>query len=236
MAISSTFADDLKATLPDTTSPLRINGLDAAVEVYCDAFGIPHARAQTVHDAFFAQGFVSAQDRLWQMEYDCRMAYGRWAEYVGKVGLEQDVTLRRFRLGPSVEADYAGAADDTRAMFDAYAEGVNAFIESTQVLPVEYDLVGAKPEPWLPWHGMAVFKVRHLFMGVFESKLWRARVLNELGPQRAAKLFPGYQPGHLLILPPGQVYGGEVLNPSGEFSKIMESVSWMKDTDAGSNS
>ena len=85
--------------LPETTGTLRLTGLEGPVEVYRDQYGIPHARAGSVHDAFFAQGFVTAQDRLWQMEYDRRRATGRWAEYAGASAVEQDVTMRRFQIG-----------------------------------------------------------------------------------------------------------------------------------------
>ena len=69
--------DDLNAALPDTSKTLRLTGLSATVDVYRDPFGIPHVRAKSTHDAFFGQGFAAAQDRLWQMEYDRRRAYGR---------------------------------------------------------------------------------------------------------------------------------------------------------------
>ena len=115
--------------------------------------------------------------------------------------LEQDQTMRRFRLVASAKADYAAVSEQGRRMFDDYAAGVNAFIQTTDSLPVEYQITGLEPEPWQPWDGLIVFKVRHILMGVFESKLWRAKLARKLGPEKAARLFPGYQPGHLLIPP-----------------------------------
>ena len=91
MAVGKVTYEELKAALPDTTGMLRLKGLEGPVQVYRDGYGIPHARAGSVHDAFFAQGFVTAQDRLWQMEYDRRRATGRWAEYAGEGAVEQDV-------------------------------------------------------------------------------------------------------------------------------------------------
>ena len=73
---------------------------------------------------------------------------------------------------------------------------------------MEYRLVGGRPETWQPWDCLAVFKVRHLLMGTFESKLWRARLVRELGPEKAARLLPGYEPGHLVIVPPGAAFEG----------------------------
>ncbi|MBM3925099.1 MAG: penicillin acylase family protein, partial [SAR202 cluster bacterium] len=191
---------DLKKALPDITSTLKFPGLLAPVEILRDAWGIPHVRAQNTHDAFFGQAFAAAQDRLWHMDYDRHRAHGRWAEFVGKPGLDNDLLMRRFRLDASARDDYAFIASDARAMLDAYAEGVNAFIQTTETLPVEYQIVGQTPEPWQPWDSLAVLKVRHILMGTFEGKLWRARLLRKLGLKKTAALHPGYQPGHLQVL------------------------------------
>ena len=137
-----TTKQELKAALPDVTSTVHLAGLEAPVEIYRDVFGVPHIRAGTERDAFFAQGFATAQDRLWHMDYDRRRGTGRWAEAVGPVGLEQDKLMRRFRLEASAKGDYQTVAPQTRMMLDAYCAGVNAFIENTDSLPVEYGLSG----------------------------------------------------------------------------------------------
>ena len=80
-----------------------------------------------------------------------------------------------------------------------------------------------------------MFKVRHLSMGTFEGKFWRARLVNELGPERTAMLFPGYQTSHLLIVPPGTAYHGPGANGLAELSSAAEGISWLNETDAGSN-
>ena len=200
--------DDLKNALPNVKGKVSLKGLGASVEVYRDGYGIPHMRAASERDAFFAQGFVTAQDRLWHMDYDRRRGMGRWAEVVGPSAVEQDKLTRRFRLEASARADYGAVSNRTRKMFDAYAEGVNAFIETTATLPVEYRITGLSPGPWQPWDGLVAYKVRHILMGVFESKIWRAQVVQKLGPEKAASLIPGYEPGQLVILPPGETYDG----------------------------
>ena len=164
--------------------------------------------AENEHDAFFAQGFVTAQDRLWHMEYDRLRGSGRWAEAVGDSALEQDKLMRRFRIVASAKADHAAMDGHTRMVFDAYAAGVNAFINGDDPLPAEYAIAGVEPEPWQPWHSLVVYKVRHILMGVFESKIWRARMVRAMGPEKAGRLFPGYEPGHLMILPPGSLAPG----------------------------
>jgi penicillin amidase len=186
---------------------------------------------------FFAQGFVTAQDRLWHMEYDQRRGAGRWAEAVDVSVLERDKLMRRFRLEASARADYQAVADHTRMMLDAYAAGVNAFIDSTASrLPVEYRITGLQPEPWQPWDGLAVYKVRHILMGVFETKLWRARIVSKQGPERAARLFPRYQPGQLLILPPGEMYSGPLEYGLEELSRGAAALNYLNENDNGSNS
>ena len=226
---------DLKSALPDTSTDLRLEGISGPVRIYRDGLGIPHVRADSTADAFLGQGFVTAQDRLWHMEYDRRRAYGRWAEIVGEAAVEQDRTMRRFQIGPSARTDYEALDAGAKAMLDAYSAGVNAFIQSTGPLPVEYALVGARPEPWEPWDCLAVFKVRHILMGVFGGKLWRARLVNTLGPERAASLLRGYQPGHLVIVPPGAEYDGPLLDGLETMGQDLQAIKWLEDGDAGSN-
>ncbi len=200
---------DLTNALPDLRSPRRLAGLEGEVVVYRDALGVPHAQAGTTRDAFFAQGFFCAQDRLWQMDWDRHRAYGRSAEWLGAPAVEQDAFLRRTGLEASSLADYAAIDAPARAMLDAYAAGVNAFIENGGPLPVEYVLLDEQPEPWRAWDGLAVFKARHLFMGTFESKLWRGRLIERIGPDAAAALFPIHLHGDLMIIPPGAEFEGE---------------------------
>jgi penicillin amidase len=236
MMSQSLSLDDLRAALPELTGTLRLKGLEGPVDIYRDHWGIPHIRAQSVHDAFFAQGFAHAQDRLWHMDYDRHRAYGRWAEFAGPVALEQDVLLRRFRLGASAQADYAALNAETRAMLDAYAAGVNAFLQSTTRLPIEYRLLDASPEPWQPWDACAIFKVRHISMGVWQLKLWRTRLLRRLGPELTAKLCEGYQPGHVLIVPPGADFSGPAMSGLQEFWEGSSTLALLSELEAGSNS
>ena len=236
VGVSDIGVAELTAAVPSLTGTLRVNGLKHGVEVYRDSLGIPHVRAENEHDAFFAQGFVTAQDRLWHMEYDRLRGSGRWAEVVGDSALAQDIQMRRFRLVASAQADYAAMDDHTRMVFDAYASGVNAFIDGPDPFPAEYAIVGINPEPWQPWHSLVVYKVRHILMGVFESKVWRARMVRAMGPERAGELFPGYEPGHLLILPPGTVAGGSLDQGLKELAEGAAALNHLSEMDGGSNS
>ena len=201
-------SQDLISAIPNTSDDVSLKGLNEQVKIYRDIYGIPRIKARTEMDAYFAQGFATAQDRLWHMEYDRLRGSGRWAEAVGQQAVSQDIMMRRFRLKSSAKADYRAMDSHTKSMFDSYTAGVNAFIESGDALPVEYRITGLTPEPWEPWDGLIAYKVRHISMGVFESKVWRARMVRDMGAETAGKLFPGIEPGFLMILPPGSTSPG----------------------------
>jgi penicillin G amidase len=123
---------DLKPAQSQLDGAIRLPDVHAPISIARDSFGVPHIRAADEREAWFGQGFASAQDRLWQMEYDRLRATGRWAEAAGKTAIEGDVLARRLQLARAAQADMAVMSRETRAMFEAYAEGVNAFLQSGQ--------------------------------------------------------------------------------------------------------
>jgi penicillin G amidase len=192
--------------VPRLDGTLTIAGPDRPIEILRDPSGVPHVRAQTTHDAFFGQGFVHAQDRLWQMVYDRHRAAGRLSEWLGPRSPVQimDVFCRRMDLCASAQRDEEHFDEETTEVLAAYAQGVNAFIASDAPLPLELQLLEIDHvDPWETWHTGAVLKVRHVLMGTFEVKLWRQRLVDSLGPVGA--LSPGSSHGRddLLIVPVG---------------------------------
>lgn len=227
----------LTGSIPDLEATQTLDGVADPILIIRDEYGIPHIKANSSEDGFFGQGFATAQDRLWQMDFDRRRAYGRWSEFAGKIAIEQDVLMRKFGIKDSVKRDYDALNASAKSMIDSYTNGVNAFINSTNQIPAEYEIVQSIPEEWDPQDCLAVFKVRHILMGVFEAKLWRAQVVNALGSKRAAEFFQGYQPGQLLIVPPGENFKGQKLNGSGILSdKKIEARTVSEYFDSGSNS
>lgn len=198
-------------------------------------YGIPHVYAQTNHDAFFGQGFATAQDRLWHMDSDRKRAYGQWSEVVGESGLEHDRLFRSLRIKDSASYSLKTVSDNTKEMLISYTDGVNAFIKSIDKLPVEYSILESKPDEWQPYDCIAVYTVRHIMMGVFEGKIWRARLFSELGYERALNLIQGYQPGHAVILPPGTEYHGPELDTPTNLTDHMNNTGWLTDASSGSN-
>ncbi len=112
----------------DAMSEVRVEGVDADVVVLRDEWGIPHVRAETARDAFFGQGFVQAEDRLGQLEYDRRRAHGRWAEVAGGHAVGFDAFARRCGLAAAAEREADALAPEARAVLDAFAAGVNAYL------------------------------------------------------------------------------------------------------------
>lgn len=192
--------------MPQTTPPsarLTLPGLHAPVHIHRDDWGIPHIRAQTAHDAFFGQGFAHAQDRLWQMDAARRRMQGRWAQWVGQGGVAADTLARRLGAASASERDYAALGTDARAMLAAYSAGVNAYLALGLPLPPEYRLLDDTPEPWLPWHSVAVMRQRGYLMGSVWFKLWRAVALKTVGPEQISKLRYDDGGADRLCIPPG---------------------------------
>jgi penicillin amidase len=155
-------------SLAQIDGELTLRGLQAPVEVIRDEWGVPHIYADNDHDLFFAQGYVMAQDRLWQMEMWRRWHEGRLAEVFGSEALPYDARTRLMMYrGPFDETEWSNYHPDAERIFTAYADGVNAYVEQNRDnLPVEFQLTGIVPDPWtaetvvLRWAQLAVSSVR----------------------------------------------------------------------------
>ncbi len=143
----------LSGSLPERDGTVHLPGLRGEVRVYWDERGVPHIEAANAEDVFFAQGYVTAQDRLWQMDVYRRVAAGRMAEILGESQLEQDMFFRTLGFRQAAEASLAAADPEALRMAEAYAAGVTAYIEhalGSRLLPIEFRLLGYEPEPWTP--------------------------------------------------------------------------------------
>ena len=225
----------LKDFFPDLTNDVISSKIVSGATIYRDRWSIPHIVADNLYDAFFAQGYATAQDRLWQMDFDRMRCLGRASEYLGPSAVTQDTLMRRRSFEGVSRADYDLCSDDAKSAIDGYTDGVNAFIESKNPLPYEYELLGTSPEPWEPWHCILVYKVRNSAEGSFQSKLWRADLAVRIGPERAARLSPGYQQGMYLTVPPGVVYDGAAQNAVAELRTVVNATAPLREVDGGSN-
>src|SRR3954452_9084246 len=140
-----------RAVLAQTSGTIRIPGLRHPVTVLRDRWGVPHIFAETQDDLFLAQGFVAAQDRLWQLEIWRRTGEGRLAEIAGPEAFERDRFARLLRYRGDLAAEYASYAPDAKRILEAFVRGVNAAITASRDrLPIEFQLAGVRPEPWTP--------------------------------------------------------------------------------------
>ncbi len=179
-----------KLRLPARRGKVRLAGLSAPVEVIRDRWGVPHIYAGNVRDLLFAQGFVHAQDRLWQMDFQRRLAAGRLAEVLGPAALPSDRGMRILGLRRVAEVEVGLLSNDARAEMTAYSAGVNACI-AHQPLPVEFGLLRYRPERWTLVDSLSWAKVLSWNLSAnWETELLRAALIERLGPALAAELEP----------------------------------------------
>ncbi len=149
----------LRRSLPQQSGRLILPGLHAPVEVVRDAHGVPHIYAQNEHDLLMAQGFVTAQDRLWQMDLTRRAANGQLAELFGPRVLAHDRLMRTIGIGRTATALYAQLPAASRQVLEAYAEGVNAFLaQGRHKLPLECLVLRYTPTPWQPEDCLSIIR------------------------------------------------------------------------------
>jgi len=186
----------LQSSLPQTAGRLTLPGLRAAVEVVRDARGVPRITASSEHDAYFALGWVHAQDRLWQMELQRRAGAGRLAEVLGASALETDKFIRTLGLYELTEASLARMPAEVTAVFEAYAAGINAWLRHREgALPPEFQILGFEPGPWRPADSLVWQRLMGLQLtGNWREELLRVRVLDRIPADKAAQLWAPYPP------------------------------------------
>ena len=184
----------LRGSLPQVDGTIIVTGLSGPVEIVRDRNAVPHIFAQSVEDAAFGLGFVHAQDRLWQMEMNRRIAAGRLAEVVGPGGLGPDRFLRTLGIYSHAERTMANLDAATQAGLEAYAAGVNAYLRTRSgPLPPEFLILGHKPEPWRPADSIAWTKMMAWDLGGnWGGEIMRARMARRLTAEQIAQLYPPY--------------------------------------------
>ncbi len=192
-----------RASLAQIEGRVALQGLAEEVEVIRDRWGVPHIYASNVDDLFFAQGYVQAQDRLWQMEMWRRYAEGRFAEVLGPDALDHDRLVRTLAFrGWDDPAEFESYHPEGRRIFEAFAAGVNAFIEEALEgegagLPVEFRLTGVEPTPWDAT--TPALRIPTRARGAARSEIQRARQVASLGAEEAARRMPSDPPRPLHV-------------------------------------
>lgn len=210
--------------IPQIDGTINNTGTSAEVEVIRDVWGIPHIYAANTLDLFFAQGFVHAQDRLFQMELNRRTAQGTLSALFGEIALDTDRTTRTFGFNRLGGTDWNNASQDLQEVILAYSAGVNAYINHPEFkLPIEFTLLNHRPEPWKPedttsFTRVMIWQLSHAWF----SEIIRAQIFQKVGDEHAAELEIHYPAGNPITLPSGIEFNildehGDLLKASGPF-------------------
>ena len=177
--------------LPQLNGSATLPGLQGEVTVERDNWGVPHIRAGSVEDAVEAQGYVVAQDRLWQMDLLRRASRGQLSEILGPRTLKIDRDFRNLNFGRAADRDLQEMNPESRKLLDAYARGVNRFIEQhRETLPMEFILLKYKPQPWQPTDSLVLTGYMYRTLtDTREREIHRAVVAAKAGPELAKDLF-----------------------------------------------
>src|SRR5689334_20532481 len=185
----------LRRSLPQIDGAIRVAGVSAPIEIVRDADAIPHVFAANKADALFGLGYLHAQDRLWQLELQRRIGFGRLSEVLGEAALPQDRFLRTVGFGRAARSAWETTAPWARQQIEWYVAGVNAFIAAHHGagLPPEFTLLGFEPEPFtgadvLVWVKMMAWDLS----ANYSFELLRHDLQNAVGGERLAQLMPPY--------------------------------------------
>src|SRR5262249_12749263 len=182
-----------RLSLPQLDGTLRVNGLARPVTVIRDAYGVPHIRGENLKDVLFAQGYVTGQDRFWQMDMTRRFAAGELAEILGSDLTKTDRAPRILSLGQVAEGRGARLTAEERGDLDAYVRGVNAWLQDNRHrLPIEFRVLRYSPRPWsaVDSYLVGASMAQMLSHDLFASELTREKIVQRIGPELAAGIYP----------------------------------------------
>ncbi|ODB36262.1 hypothetical protein BB427_16155 [Pseudoalteromonas sp. BMB] len=178
-------------SLPKQQGVISVEGLQAPVAITRDEHGVPRINASTDEDAFFALGYVHAQDRMWQMSFSVRLGQGRLSEIIGLDALNADKLMRTFGLYRAAENALESLDEPARKSLSAYANGVNAWIDEQHTLPIEFYVLGVEPEHWKPADSLLLIKLMSLTLGQnYQRELSLDLLIKELGIDKADEFMP----------------------------------------------
>jgi penicillin G amidase len=188
---------------PNISGTETVPGIKSEVSVYRDNYGVPHIYANSDHDAYYAVGYVHAQDRLWQMELIRRAGEGRLSEILGEPALKIDKMFRTLGLWRQAQKSVSTVDEKTRLALEAYADGVSEYIASHRgKYPIEFDVLNAEPEPWTVAHSLLVSR---LMAWELNYSRWvdivLGKLVENLGTAKASEIFPTWPEGAPLIIP-----------------------------------
>ena len=227
----------VRRPFPTTAGSLSVPGLQDEVHIYRDEWGIPHIYAQNEHDLFFAQGYVHAQDRFWQMEFWRHVGQGRISEIAGEATLDSDKFIRTMgwnRLAQQTLTYIEEESPEYSAILTSYSAGVNAYIDANRdSLSLNQTILGLVNEPWEiePWTPLNTLTwgmvMANDLSGNWNDELRRAQLINEMGEATVASLLPPYPHGERPVIVPTEAMDNEL--PEAETSLNLDTaVDWSR--------
>ena len=201
------FWQNAESNMVSANKKIALRGAKDKIDILFDDRMIPHIFAKNDHDVYYAQGYVTAMHRLWQMDFQTRFAAGRIAEVVGKKAIEVDRYQRRMGMVYGAENSLKGMMEDPKAreMILAYTEGINDYIHSLSSanLPLEYKLLDFKPENWTPIKCALLLKQMSAVLAMGSDEFYMTNILKKFGPAITKDLFPDYPFKESPIIPVG---------------------------------
>jgi penicillin amidase len=200
---------EIKMNDVEGLSAMNVQGIDNPVDIYRDQMGIPNIYASTLHDLFFAQGYVHAQDRFWQMDFWRHIGSARLSEMFGDSQLETDAFLRTLGWRQIAETEWENFTPESKVILQAYIDGVNAYLadHSGTALSLEYGVLklinpGYVVEPWTPVNSLTWAKAMAWDLrGNMGAEIERSILLKTLTSEQVDELFPPYPSDHPVIVP-----------------------------------
>ena len=203
VAIAGSYAF-VRKSLPQISVELQLAGLTAPVSVYRDDWGVPHIEAQSYRDVFMAQGYVTAQDRLWQMDLTRRAAAGRLSEVMGASQVNTDKFFRALQLTRAAEQSIVAYSPWAKELIDAYSAGVNAYIDQATAagrLPVEFAILGYQPEHWTALDSALIGKIMAYDLGGnWSAEVYRYQLRQKVDETLFRELLPVYPNSGITIM------------------------------------
>ena len=224
-----------KRPLPQTSGRLAVDGLEGEVEISRDRWGVPHIRARSHRDLWFAQGWCLGQDRLWQLNIYRLLASGRLAEFGGAQALPVDRLMRTLGLRRTAEREVERLDAVVAEGLAAYSAGINAAADA-KPLPAEFQLLRQPFEPWQAADSLTVAKLLAFGLSTnWERELLRAEMARSLGEDVAARLDPAYPAGHPVVLTPGEPHGGDGLAIAEQIGRLRRDLGFAVEATGSNN-
>ncbi|RZK42910.1 MAG: penicillin acylase family protein [Pedobacter sp.] len=226
------FWQNAERTNTTAKAKITLKGVKEDVNIVFDDRMIPHVFAQNDHDLYYAQGYVTAMHRLWQMDFQTRFAAGRISEVVGEKAIEVDRYQRRMGMVYGAENSLKGMMADPKSkeMILAYTDGINAYIRSLSRAnyPLEYKILDFKPEEWTPIKCALLLKQMSAVLAMGSDEFYMTNILKKFGPEITKDLFPDYPFKEDPIIPVGTKWDFPVLpipeTPKAFLEMMMSSI------------